>query len=43
MLYGWVRIFAVDSFGLLQFNYDQSVYGFREYFKKNGFSYSKTK
>uniref|UniRef100_A0A452ZTM9 Uncharacterized protein n=1 Tax=Aegilops tauschii subsp. strangulata TaxID=200361 RepID=A0A452ZTM9_AEGTS len=24
----------------MQFNYDQSVYGFREYFKKYGFKYS---
>jgi hypothetical protein len=27
---------------ILQFNYDQSVYGFREYFKKHGFKYSET-
>ena len=25
---------------VLPFNYDQSVYGFREYFKKYGFKYS---
>lgn len=28
---------------VLPFNYDQSVYGFREYFKKYGFKYSETK
>uniref|UniRef100_A0A453RH91 Thioredoxin domain-containing protein n=1 Tax=Aegilops tauschii subsp. strangulata TaxID=200361 RepID=A0A453RH91_AEGTS len=27
---------------VLPFNYDQSVYGFREYFKKYGFKYSET-
>uniref|UniRef100_A0ACD5Z7R9 Uncharacterized protein n=1 Tax=Avena sativa TaxID=4498 RepID=A0ACD5Z7R9_AVESA len=27
---------------VLPFNYDQSVYGFREYFKKYGFKYSDT-
>ncbi|PVH64190.1 hypothetical protein PAHAL_2G211700 [Panicum hallii] len=30
------------SVKVLPFNYDQSVYGFREYFKKHGFKYSET-
>jgi hypothetical protein len=32
----------VILFPSVQFNYDQSVYGFREYFKKYGFKYSET-
>lgn len=31
-----------DGFYFLQFNYDQSMYGFREYFKKHGFKYFET-
>ncbi|GJN06510.1 hypothetical protein PR202_ga24242 [Eleusine coracana subsp. coracana] len=31
------------SVKVLPFNYDQSMYGFREYFKKHGFNYSETK
>ncbi|EES01044.1 hypothetical protein BDA96_03G231800 [Sorghum bicolor] len=30
------------SVKVLPFNYDQSVYGFREYFRKHGFKYSET-
>uniref|UniRef100_A0A0E0LBN5 Uncharacterized protein n=1 Tax=Oryza punctata TaxID=4537 RepID=A0A0E0LBN5_ORYPU len=30
------------SVKVLPFNYDQSVYGFREYFKKHGFKYFET-
>ncbi|XP_072985928.1 uncharacterized protein [Typha latifolia] len=30
------------SVKVLPFNYDQSVYGFREFFKKHGISYSET-
>nr|CAB3477562.1 unnamed protein product [Digitaria exilis] len=30
------------SVKVLPFNYDQSLYGFREYFKKHGFKYSET-
>ncbi|CAL4962727.1 unnamed protein product [Urochloa decumbens] len=30
------------SVKVLPFTYDQSVYGFREYFKKHGFKYSET-
>ncbi|GJN38177.1 hypothetical protein PR202_gb27194 [Eleusine coracana subsp. coracana] len=31
------------SVKVLPFNNDQSVYGFRKYFKKHGFNYSETK
>jgi hypothetical protein len=33
----------VTHFCFAQFNYDQSVYGFREYSKKHGFSHSEAK